>query len=160
VPASAVVRRIRVGPAIAFIAARLPSLPDVPAPAAPRPVAPRPAAPASPAGSAPWPALRSSCFISASATPMPRFDICCASCWSSIDVYIFDVCESSSPPSGVASRMLLSIISVNIASNWPATAFAPACGDAFACARSASKPCTSSAKRCVRSFAFGRFAIR
>ncbi len=107
---------------------------------------------------APTPALRSNCFISASATPIPRVDICCASCWSSIDVYIFDVCESNSPPSGDASRMLLSIICVNIASNWPATAFAPACGDCFACARSASKPCTSSAKRCVRSFAFGRFA--
>ncbi len=71
-----------------------------------------------------------------------------------------EVFESNSPPSwGVASRMLFNIICENIASNWVATCFMPAAGEALACWRSESKPCTSSAKRWVRSLAFGKLAI-
>ena len=99
----------------------------------------------------PW--LRINCLSIASATPIPFCDRCCDNCWSIIDVKVAVSCESNGPSCGVASRMLLSIICVKTASNCCAATFMPACGDAFACALSFAKPCTSSAKRWLRSFA-------
>ena len=91
--------------------------------------------------------VRLSCENMVSANPRPRPERFCVSCWSSIEVYIFSCWLLNMPSEGVASRMLLSTICMNITSNCFEACFIPSCGEVRTVRRRASTPCTSSDRR-------------
>src|SRR3989338_5319604 len=63
------------------------------------------------------------------------------------------------PSDGVASRMLLSTICMNITSNCLEACFMPSCGELRTVRRKASTPCTSSDKRWSSTPAAGEFML-